>query len=350
MKRLIKIGDLETGKLNNICDVKGVLVGHSTLEKDNFHTGITAVLPHNGNLFRDKVVGASFTFNGYGKSIGLLQVDELGSIETPILLTSTLNVGKVCDGLVDYMLENNSDIGKTTSTVNPIVMECNDGSINDIRKKPLDYHNAIEAINDAKADFIEGNIGGGCGMKCHGFKGGIGSSSRVITIGEEKYTIGVLVNSNFGSSNGKDLIINGRQMGDLIKDYDLKQEEDKGSIIVVLATDAPVDSRQLKRLLKRTEIGIGRTGSYAGNGSGDVMIGFSVVNQIKHYESRPTYEITRLSEDYINRMFKATVEATEEAVLNSMLHSSSVVSYNGNKIKSLNEYKELFKDLLLENE
>lgn len=349
MKRLIKIGELETGKFNNICDVSGVKVGHSTLEEGPFHTGVTAILPHEGNMFREKVVGAQFAFNGFGKSIGLMQIEELGSIETPILLTATLNVTKVADGLVDYMLEQNPDICVSTSTVNPIVMECNDASISDLRKKPLDYKNVIEAINNAKSDFLEGNVGAGCGMKCHGFKGGIGSSSRIVKVGDKSFTIGILVNSNFGSSNGKDLIIKGRHMGDLIKDYNLKAEEDKGSIVVVLATDAPLDSRQLKRLLKRTEIGIGRTGSYAGNGSGDVMVGFSTAQIIKHYEENVTVPFTRFTEDYINMLFKATVEATEEAVLNSMLHSSSVVSYTGIKVKSLNEYKELFKDFLLEN-
>ncbi len=346
-KRIVKIGDLETGLRNNICDVDGVLVGHSTIDDRNIHTGITAILPHKSNMFKEKVVAASYSYNGFGKSIGLLQVDELGTIETPILLTNTLNVGKVSDGLISYMLQDNPEIGVSTSTINPIVMECNDGSINQIQLRALNEKNVFESIDFASDDFKQGNIGAGTGMKCHGFKGGIGSSSRIVEYENVKYTIGVLVNSNFGSSNGKDLIFKGRYLGDLINDYNLKQEEDKGSIIVIIATDAPLDSRQLKRISKRAELGIARTGSYAGNGSGDIILAFSTSNIVKHYPQSHIESVTRFSDNYINKIFKATVEATEEAVLNSMLYSSGVISFNGTYYKSLNEYKFLFDDLLL---
>ena len=346
-KRIVKIGDLETGLRNNICDVDGVLVGHSTIDDGNIHTGITAILPHKSNMFKEKVVAASYSYNGFGKSIGLLQVDELGTIETPILLTNTLNVGKVSDGLISYMLQDNPEIGVSTSTINPIVMECNDGSINQIQLRALNEKNVFESIDFASDDFKQGNIGAGTGMKCHGFKGGIGSSSRIVELENAKYTIGVLVNSNFGSSNGKDLIFKGRYLGDLINDYNLKQEEDKGSIIVIIATDAPLDSRQLKRISKRAELGIARTGSYAGNGSGDIILAFSTSNIVKHYPQNHIESVTRFSDNYINKIFKATVEATEEAVLNSMLYSSGVISFNGTYYKSLNEYKFLFDDLLL---
>lgn len=348
-KRFVKIGSLPVGMKNNICDVEGVLVGHSTVETDNIHTGITAVLPHKGNMFLDKVVAASYSYNGYGKSMGLVQVEELGSVETPILLTNTLNIGKVSDGLISYMLKDNPEIGVSTSTVNPVVMECNDGSINQIQLRVLDENNVLEAINNATCDFKQGNIGGGCGMKCHGFKGGIGSSSRVVEYKDKKYTVGVLVNSNFGSSNGKDLIFNGKYLGDLIKNYNLKQEEDKGSIIVIVATDAPLDYRQLKRISKRAELGIARTGSYAGNGSGDIILSFSTANKIKHYNDSITENVERFYDSNINMIFKAVVEATEEAVLNSMLYSTGVKSYNGTYYKSLMEYKELFKDCLIED-
>ena len=346
-KRIVKIGDLETGLRNNICDVDGVLVGHSTIDDGNIHTGITAILPHKSNMFKEKVVAASYSYNGFGKSIGLLQVDELGTIETPILLTNTLNVGKVSDGLISYMLQDNPEIGVSTSTIDPIVMECNDGSINQIQLRVLNEKNVFESIDFASDDFKQGNIGAGTGMKCHGFKGGIGSSSRIVEYENVKYTIGVLVNSNFGSSNGKDLIFKGRYLGDLINDYNLKQEEDKGSIIVIIATDAPLDSRQLKRISKRAELGIARTGSYAGNGSGDIILAFSTSNIVKHYPQSHIESVTRFSDNYINKIFKATVEATEEAVLNSMLYSSGVISFNGTYYKSLNEYKFLFDDLLL---
>ena len=348
-KRIVKIGTIETGKRNNICDVEGVLVGHSTVDNNkNIHTGITAILPHNKNLFKDKVVAASYSYNGFGKSMGLVQVEELGTIETPILLTNTLNIGKVSDGLISYMLKDNPDIGVTTSTVNPIVMECNDGSINEIQLRVLNEENVLEAINNATDDFKQGNVGGGTGMKCHGFKGGIGSSSRIVKYDDKEYTIGVLVNSNFGSSNGKDLIFKGKPLGELIKNYNLKQEEDKGSIIVVVATDAPLDYRQLKRISKRAELGIGRTGSYAGNGSGDIILAFSTKNNVKNNASAPTETIERFSDNYINKIFQAVVDATEEAVLNSMLYSTGVTSFNGTYIKSLTEYKELYKELLIE--
>ena len=345
MKRLVKIGNFPCGEKNNICDVDGVLVGHSTIDKDNIHTGITCILPHNRNMFKEKCVAGSYAFNGFGKSIGLMQVDELGSLESPILLTNTLNVGKVSDGLISYMLKDNDDIGRTNSTINTVVMECNDGKINDIQKRVLNENNVFDAINNAKDDFEEGNIGAGTGMKCHGFKGGIGSSSRIIEINNQKYTIGVLVNSNFGSSNGEDLIFKNRPLGSLIKDYNLQKEEDKGSIIVVIATDLPLDSRQLRRLCKRSELGIARTGSYAGNGSGDVMIAFSTANIIKDNKNAID-KIERFSDSYINSVFKAVVDATEEAVLNSLLHSKGVTSYNGIYYKSLMEYSVLFEDLL----
>lgn len=346
MKRIVKIGNLPVGEKNNICDVPGVLVGHVTINEGTNHTGITCVLPHKGNLFLEKVVAATYVYNGFGKTIGLIQIDELGTIETPILLTNTLSAGSVAEGLVDYMVKQSPEIGVSTSTVNPIVMECNDGTINDIQKRILNTNHVYQVISNASADFIEGDIGAGCGMKCHGFKGGIGSSSRIIKIGDNDYTIGVLVNSNFGSSNGSDLIFKGRYMGDLINDYNLKKEEDKGSIVVVFATDAPLDNRQLRRVAKRIELGIAKTGSYAGNGSGDVMIAFSTKNKVSHYPTNHIEQIERFSDDYINKIFKGVVDATEEAVLNSMLHAKGKTGYHGTYYKSLMEYRDLFDDLL----
>lgn len=346
MKKFIEIGEFKTGRLNNICDVDGVLVGHSTIDEDNIHTGVTAILPHDRNLFKEKVVGASYVYNGFGKSIGLVQVEELGTIETPILLTNTLAVGKVADGLVSYMLKDNEDIGRTTSTVNPLVLECNDGSINDIQRRVLNENNVVEAIQNAGKEFAQGDVGAGTGMKCHGFKGGIGSSSRIIEIDGKDYTIGVLLNSNFGSSNGEDLIIKGRRMGHLIKNYHLEKEEDKGSIIVVIATDLPLDYRQLKRVCKRAELGIARTGSYAGHGSGDIMVAFSTKNIVKSNAKQAIINTQSFNDQYINKVFKAVVDATEEAILNSIFNAKEKISYNGKTIKSINEYQDLFEDLL----
>lgn len=345
-ERLVKIGNIKTGLKNNICDVDGVLVGHYTLEDGYNHTGITCIKPHSGNLFRNKVVSSVYAFNGFGKSVGLLQVEEMGFLETPILLTNTLSVPKVSDALITYMLRDNPEIGRGASTVNSLVMECNDGKINDIQNRLIEEENVLEAINNASDDFTEGAVGAGCGMICHGFKGGIGSSSRVVTINEKEYTVGVLVNSNFGESNGNSLIFKGRNLGDLIKDYNLKKEEEKGSIIVIIATDLPLNNRQLKRLCKRSELGIARTGSYAGNGSGDIMLAFSTKNSINYFDDKAIDNIERFNDAYINPVFKAVVDATEEAVLNSMLYSDGKKGFNDVYYKSLNEYKELFEDLL----
>jgi D-aminopeptidase len=314
---------------------------------DEFNkTGVTAILPHNGNLFKEKVVAASDVFNGFGKSIGLVQLDELGTIETPIILTNALNASKVANGLISYMLKDNPEIGVTTSTVNPLVLECNDGSISQTQNRVLDESNVFEAIKNASDDFLEGAIGAGTGMRCNGFKSGIGSSSRVIKIKDKEYVIGVLVNSNYGASNGSELIFNGRRLGGLIKDYNLAHEEDKGSIIIVVATNAPLDNRQLKRLAKRTELGVARTGSYGGHGSGDVMVAFSTANKVLQSPSYMEDTVVRFSDAYLNSFFKATVDATEEAILNSMLYAKSMKSYNGTEYKSLMEYRELFEDLL----
>ena len=244
------------------------------------------------------------------------------------------------------MLQDNSEIGVTTSTVNSLVLECNDGSINQTQNRVLNEKHVFESIKNANNDFLEGTVGAGVGMKCNGFKGGIGSSSRVINIKDKQYTIGVLVNSNYGASNGSELVFKGRYLGDLIKDYNLKYEEDKGSIIIVIATDAPLDSRQLKRLCKRAELGVARTGSYGGNGSGDIIVAFSTENKIKHYNDYMEESIIRYSDSYMNMLFKACVDATEEAILNSMLYATPLTSYNGTHYKSLMEYKELFEDLL----
>lgn len=343
--RIIKIGDIETGKNNNICDVPGVLVGHVTIDNEYNHTGITSILPHQENLFLNKVVAGAYAYNGYGKSMGLVQVEELGTIETPILLTNTLSIGKVSDGLISYMLDKTKKENYKITSINPIVMECNDSRINDIEKRILNDEDVNNAINNASTTFLEGNVGAGTGMVCHGFKGGIGSSSRVIQIDNVNYTVGVLVNTNFGSSNGEDLIIKGRKMKSLIKNYSLLPYEDKGSIIIIVATDLPLDSRQLKRVAKRTMLGVAKTGSYSGNGSGDIALAFSTKNKVNHNNSS-IEQITRFPDNIMNKCFKAVVDATEEAVLNSMLYANGVTSYDGTYYKSINEYKILFEDLL----
>lgn len=326
----IKIGTLETGKLNAITDVQGVKVGHETIDNEFAKTGVTAILPHTGNLFKEKLVSASYIINGFGKSVGLIQIDELGQIETPILLTNTLNVGKVSDALIEYMLKDNKDIGITTGSINPVVCECNDSYLNNIRERYVKQDHVFKAIEKAESEFLEGDIGAGKGMKCYGYKGGIGSSSRLIKINNNHYTVGILVLSNFGKK--EDLVINQNQ---IINKNKIDSEVEKGSIIFIVATDAPLSSRQLKRVIKRVEVGLHRTGSFMGNGSGEIVIGFSTANKIKHYETNEKIEINIWNENKIDFLFRAVAEASEEAILNSMITAKTVVGRDNHKVESL---------------
>ena len=334
----IVIGSMKTGEKNSITDVDGVKVGHVTLKDDAIQTGVTAILPHEGNIFKEKVMAVSHVINGFGKTIGTIQVDELGTIETPIILTNTLGIGVAADALIDYMLQENVDIGNTTGTVNPVICECNDQYLNDIRGKHIKKKHIFEAIKNADVEFEEGAVGAGRGMSCLGFKGGIGTASRILELGEETFTIGALVMSNFGSK--EDLIIDGIKVGKSIKELDknLYTREDKGSIIIILATDIPLTVRQLKRIAKRSVAGLARTGSNIGNGSGDVVIGFSTVNKINHYEERSTIPIRMFNENKMDSAFRATAEAVEEAILNSMVCAETTIGKDGNKRDSLSEY------------
>lgn len=334
----INLGHLPTGKNNLITDVAGVTVGHVTLDSGSIKTGVTAIIPHEGNIFREKLVSASHVINGFGKTQGLVQIDELGTIETPIILTNTLSVGTAHKAVVGYMLGENSDIGDTTGTVNPIIGECNDGVLNEIRTPAVTEKHVLEAISSADIIFQQGNVGAGTGMVCYDLKGGIGSASRMVKLGESEYTVGILVLSNFGSM--EDLMIRGNPIGEKIKEeLSLKDPgKDKGSIMVILATDIPLSSLQLKRLLKRTQSGIARTGGYTGNGSGEVAIGFTTANKVMHYEERAFIDQKVIHEDLLDMVFKATVEATEEAVLNSLICSNTTVGRNNKKILSLKDF------------
>ncbi|WP_072907310.1 P1 family peptidase [Anaerobranca californiensis] len=336
----IKIGKLETGEKNKISDVKGVKVGHVTLNYGNIKTGVTAILPHEANLFKEKVMAASYVLNGFGKAIGIIQINELGTIETPIILTNTLNIGIAADALIEYMLINNEDIGYTTGTVNPVICECNDGFLNDIRGRHIKKEHIFEAINNACIDFVEGSVGAGTGMSCFGLKGGIGSASRKFNIKSKEYTIGALVLSNFGTM--EDFLLDGKKVGKSIKKIDERDESEKerGSIIVILATDAPMSERQLRRLCKRGGAGIVRTGSYLGNGSGDIIIAFTTQNRIKHYEEDGEIAIKMLNDNMIDIAFKGAVEAVEEAILNSLICAETTEGRDGNIRFSLKDYIE----------
>ena len=321
------------GERDLITDVPGVKVGHVTLKEGDIHTGVTAVLPHGGNCFQDKVMAGVSVINGFGKSVGLIQIQELGTIETPILLTNTLSVGTACEELTRYMLEGNPDIGVTTGTVNCVVTECNDGRLNDIRGLHVRPEHVRQALESAGEDFEEGAVGGGTGMVCLGLKGGIGSASRRVEADGRTYTVGALVMSNFGAPGN--LIIGGKHY-----DTNLGRDErkDEGSIIMLLATDIPLNERQLSRLAKRSMVALGRVGSYCGNGSGDIAIAFTTANRLPHYSGKNILETRMFYDENIDRVFVAGVEAVEEAIISSLYHAETTTGVRGNCYLGLRDF------------
>lgn len=332
----LQLGILPTGPLNAVTDVAGVRVGHSTIIRgDNVRTGVTAILPHPGNLFREKVPGAVFVANGFGKLMGSTQVDELGEIETPILLTSTLAVPRVADALLDYMLAlpGNEDV----QSVNPLVAETNDGWLNDIRGRHISRDDVLAALRGAREGAVEeGSVGAGTGTVAFGWKGGIGTASRRLPANLGGWTVGVLVQTNFGGV----LTIAGAPVGRELGRYYLREELEgraarardraDGSIIIVLATDAPVDARNLRRLAERTILGLARTGASGSNGSGDYAIAFSTAPElrIRHGDKQPQSR-TLLPNDAMSPLFLAAIEATEEAIYNSLFRAKTVTGPRG---------------------
>ncbi|MFS0779412.1 P1 family peptidase [Neobacillus sp. 3P2-tot-E-2] len=329
----LTVGVLPTGRKNCITDVEGVKVGHVTLDypldaggKEYACTGVTAVLPHGGNVFKQKVTAASYVINGFGKTTGLVQVNELGQLESPIMLTNTFAVPAVTQGTLEYMLAENSEIGETTGTINIVVGECNDSYLNSIRKFPVKPVHAIEAIRNASDHQAEeGAVGAGKGMICFGYKGGIGSSSR--TIGE--YTIGCLVLSNFGKKEEHQKFRYSKVEG-LLDPAD-------GSIIIVLATDAPLSDRQLLRISKRCGIGLGRTGSHFSHGSGDIVIAFSTAHKSEHFTDELAEHRLQLREDHplMNQLFTGAAEAVEEAILNSLSQAVTTKGRAGRVVNNI---------------
>ncbi|MBU7016636.1 MAG: P1 family peptidase [Theionarchaea archaeon] len=326
---IISLGRLKHGRTNSISDVEGVTVGHVTLVegkgflksgKGPVRTGVTAIIPHQGNIYKEKLFASTFVLNGYGKPVGVVQVEELGVMETPIILTNTLSVGVAADALIQYMLRKNEDIGVTTGSVNPIVMECNDSYLNDIRGGHIKSEHILEAVENAGTRFEEGSVGAGTGMSAFEFKGGIGTSSRICDIMENKFTVGALVLSNFGKR--EDLTIAGAPVGKELKDWQGKGEA-KGSIIMVIATDAFVNSHQLKRIARRAVIGLARTGGNAYDGSGDIVLAFSTAQKIPHCH-RDFLHIKLLPDDHLDMLFIATIEAVEEAIINSLLKAKTM--------------------------
>lgn len=322
------------GTRNLITDVPGVKVGNVTVNDGDIHTGVTAVLPHEGNIFQDKVMAGVSVINGFGKSIGLIQIDELGTIETPIILTNTLSIGTAWTALTKYMLRQNPDIGVKTGTVNCVITECNDGRMNDIRGLHVTEENVEEALKRADADFEEGAVGGGTGMVCLGLKGGIGSSSRIVNVDGKDYTVGALVMSNFGSPGN--LVIGGRHY-DTSK-YDQFPKKDEGSIIMLIATDIPLSERQLKRVSKRAAISLGRVGSICGDGSGDIAITFTTANRMKHYSEKNILESRMFFDENIDMVFESAVEAVEEAIISSLWHAETMDGIRGRRMLGLQDF------------
>jgi len=336
----LRIGVLPTGPLDSITDVAGVEVGHTTIIRgDDVRTGVTAILPHPGNLFPDKVPGAVFVGNAFGKLVGSTQVNELGEIETPILLTSTLSVPRVADALIDYMLDlpGNEDV----ESVNPLVGETNDGYLNDIRGRHITREDVLAAIKNAKSGPVEeGSVGAGTGTVAFGFKGGIGTSSRRLPPQLGGYTVGVLVQTNFAGV----LTIAGAPVGRELGRYYLHEElheggsatpRGNGSVMVVIATDAPVDARNLQRMA-RAMLGLGRTGAAGSNGSGDYVIAFSSALPVRiGSEARASSQHSEvLPNDAMSPLFLAVIEATEEAVYNSLLQATTM-SGRGHTVEAL---------------
>ena len=332
----LTVGELPTGPLNKISDVPGVLVGHATLDDQRHKTGVTVVIPGADDPFFHKPVAAAFVLNGFGKTLGLMQVQELGVIETPIAITNTLNVGRIHDAMVGYMIETCQKADYRLTSVNPIVCECNDAGLNDIQDRALGAEHLRAAIADARADFAEGDVGCGKGTVCHSLKGGVGSASRQVELDGRTYMLGVLVQSNHGSL--KDLRIDGKPAGRFIDAALNASAPDKGSIISIMATDIPLSSRQLERVLKRASVGLARLGSFIGHGSGEVMLGFTTANRMPHDSETQLLPFRALAESKIDLLFRAMAEAEEEAVLNSMLAAQTVTGFDGTTKRSLSEF------------
>jgi D-aminopeptidase len=333
---------------NDITDVPGVLVGQVTKEEGAHHTGVTVILPCSGNIYERKPVGASFVLNGFGKTMGTIQLEELGTLETPIALTNTLCVGRAADGLVTYTLREGEKRGARITTVNPVVGETNDGTISAIEDRVIAPEDVLAAIDRAGKHPQLGCVGAGTGTICFGLKGGIGSASRRIRIGQDTYTLGALVQTNFGRL--PDLVIRGVPVGKKILERQKGEaplSPEKGSVMVVLGTDLPLTARQLRRVLKRAGAALARLGSYYGQGSGDVFLGFSSGNCHPDGNGPALQTLSCLPENEMDLVFRPAVEAVEEAILRSLLFAGWRTARDGTVIHALFEYADLLPDGIL---
>lgn len=327
----LSCGSLPPGRRNSIADVPGVLVGNATILEGDACTGVTAVLPHDGNLFQDKPPAAVQVLNGFGKSVGLVQVIELGTVETPILLTNTFAVGVCANALIRRAVRDDPEIGRRTVTVNPVVLECNDGYLNDIQVPAVTEAHAEASIETAAEEFELGAVGAGAGMSCFGLKGGIGSASRRMQLDGEAYHLGVLVLANFGRA-GDLRLPDGRRV-----DLAATVEAETGSCIMVIGTDIPLDCRQLGRVARRTGVGLAWCGSFWGNGSGDIALAFTTANRVPHEADADFLDHRTLAEGRIDRLFQAAAEATQEAVLDALASAGTTVGRHGHRRLGLAE-------------
>ncbi|MBR7149689.1 MAG: P1 family peptidase [Oscillospiraceae bacterium] len=328
----ITVGSLPTGERNLITDVAGLRVGHCTVADEKHNTGVTVILPCEENPFAHKLPAAAFVLNGFGKTAGLVQVEELGRIESPIALTNTLNVGKVHDAMVEYLLRRCKAEDVPISSVNPIVCECNDAALNTIHERAVGEIEVLAAIESAADVFPLGDVGGGKGMICHGLKGGIGSASRVVEFDGKTYTVGVLVQTNHGLM--RDLTIGGKLVGPALSAAVKAAKGGDGSCIAILATDLPLDSRQLRRVARRMGVGLMRLGSYIDHGSGEVFLAFSTANAVGA-ATPAVHTAAAFNDEFIDPVFRAAAECAEEAVLDSMLSAGTVTGPTGKTAYSL---------------
>lgn len=349
-------GILSPGKWNAITDVPGVKVGHTTLmQGDSVRTGVTVILPHEGNIFQKKVPAAVYVGNGFGKAMGTTQIEELGNIETPIALTNTLNAPRVADALIGYVLSRPGN--EKLRSVNPVVGETNDGYLNDIRGRHVNREHVLAALRTASGGPVtEGSVGAGTGTSCLGYKGGIGTASRVLPEDRGGYTVGVLVQTNFGGI----LRINGAPVGRELNNFYMSGEtpyQVDGSCMMIIATDAPLSARNLKRLAKRSFLAFGSVGSFSSNGSGDYSIAFSTGPglYVPYAPKAPVQTVSRLHNDAMSPLFLAVLEAAEEAIYNSLFMATDIKGFHGHEVKALpvektlkilEKYKALNQDLL----
>jgi D-aminopeptidase len=340
----IVVGVLPPGPYDAITDVAGVRVGHVTLHAGEgklvpgvgpVRTGVTAILPHGGDVWREKVPAATWVLNGTGEMTGSIWVDTQGALEVPILLTNTMNVGRVMDGVVAYMLKHYPDIGIGDDVVAPVVAECDDSTLNDARGIHVSVEDTVAAIEGARGGPVaEGAVGAGTGMIAFGFKGGIGTASRVLPEAQGGYTAGVLVNANMEGGSPRHLLVNGVPVGRELAAQGPPGAGD-GSIIVVVATDAPLDHLKLRRLASKVAMGLARTGATSQHGSGDIFIAFSTGNRVPHYPRELTYDMRIVADNHLTPLFEAVEEATEEAILNALTMATTTVGRDGNTARAL---------------